>query len=124
MNLEHIAISVNHKDEIKDFYIDTLGMEQVRCFDLQKELAKKIFGFYDDLLVYILNNEDLTLEIFILNQEQKKSINHICFSISKREELIAKAQTKGYECIQVKREPNDLVFIKDKSGNIFEIKNN
>ena len=32
------------------------------------------------------------------------------------------SETKNYQCIRIEREFSDLIFIKDKSGNIFEIK--
>ncbi|MGE0089700.1 MAG: VOC family protein [Bacteroidales bacterium] len=124
MNLEHIAISVNHKDEIKDFYIDILGMEHVRSFELNHELVNDIFGFHTDIPVFLIKKGDLTLEIFVAKQDQNKRINHICFSVQNREELINKVQQKSYELIRIKRTTHDLIFVKDKSGNIFEIKNN
>jgi len=124
MNLEHIAISVNHKDEIKDFYIDILGMEHVRSFALNQELVNDIFGFQTDIPVFLIKKGDLTLEIFVAKQDQNKRINHICFSVQNREELINKVQQKSYELIRIKRTTRDLIFVKDKSGNIFEIKNN
>jgi hypothetical protein len=37
--------------------------------------------------------------------------------------LINKAIAANYECLRIERKYADLVFIKDKSGNIFEIKN-
>lgn len=39
-----------------------------------------------------------------------------------REELVAKAEQNNYKCIRIEREISDLIFVKDKSGNIFEIK--
>ncbi len=36
--------------------------------------------------------------------------------------MIQNAVKANYEVIQIERENSDLVFIKDKSNNIFEIK--
>ncbi|MBC8486375.1 MAG: hypothetical protein H8D45_10090, partial [Bacteroidetes bacterium] len=51
-----------------------------------------------------------------------QGFDHICLAIKDRETLITKAEAQNYECIRRKRDIFDLIFIKDKSGNIFEIK--
>ena len=123
MNLEHIAISVNSKDEITDFYQNILGMIQVRDFVIDKNLAFDIFGISADVPVYLLNKESLTLEIFVTEQENPKGFNHICFSVQDRNQVFKNAQEKAYKCILIKRDVNDIMFINDKAGNVFEIKN-
>ncbi|MFO7829540.1 MAG: VOC family protein [Bacteroidales bacterium] len=122
MKLEHVAIKVNSSDEIINFYQNMLGMEQVRNFVLDKSLSTKIFGVNENLTVYLMQRDDLVLEIFILKQNQQQLINHLCISIDNREEIIKKIHERDFETIIIEREQSDLVFIKDKSGNIFEIK--
>ncbi len=122
MKLEHVAIKVNSSDEIINFYQNMLGMEQVRNFVLDKSLSAKIFGVNENLTVYLMQRDDLVLEIFILKQNQQQLINHLCISIDNREEVIKKIHERDFETIIIEREQSDLVFIKDKSGNIFEIK--
>ncbi|MGC9375106.1 MAG: VOC family protein [Bacteroidales bacterium] len=121
MKLEHIAITIDNSDEIINFYERILGMEQARNFVLDKTLSAKIFGVHKNLPVYLMKREDLVLEIFIYKQNLQ-SVNHLCISVENRENLIKEVQAKGYETIIIEREQPDLVFIKDKSGNIFEIK--
>ena len=121
MKLEHIAITINLSDEIINFYERILGMEQERNFVLDKTLSTKIFGVNGNLPVYLMKREDFVLEIFIYKQKLQ-SVNHLCISVENRENLIKEVQEKGYETIIIEREQPDLVFIKDKSGNIFEIK--
>ena len=123
MNLEHIAISINSLNEITDFYQNILGMQQVRNFILNKNLAYDIFGFNIDVPVYLLNKGNLYLEIFIIKEKNQKGFNHICFSVQNREQLFKYANENAYRCILIKRDPNDIMFINDKAGNVFEIKN-
>ena len=122
MNLEHIAISINSLDEITDFYQNILGMQQVRSFILNKNLAYDIFGVNTDIPVYLLSRDNLYLEIFITKEKNQKGFNHICFSIQNRKQLFKNANEKAYKCILIKKDTNDLMFIKDKAGNVFEIK--
>jgi len=122
MKLEHIAIAVSNSSEIKDFYKGFLGMEEVRNFVLNEDLSQKIFGIPKETLVVLLQKEDLVLEVFLLDEPLKKGFNHICFTISDREELVKAAGQNDYEVIRIERDYSDLIFIKDHSGNTFEIK--
>ncbi|MCK4466077.1 MAG: VOC family protein [Bacteroidales bacterium] len=122
MKLEHIALSISDSEEIKKFYHDILGMNQLRTFNLSKVLANDIFGIDKEPSVYLLQKDELLVEIFVTTKQYKQGFKHICILIKNREELIKKAAQNSYKCIHIKRKKSDLIFIKDKSGNIFEIK--
>lgn len=64
----------------------------------------------------------LLLEIFVTTEQYKQGFKHICILIKNREELIEKTAQNSYKCIRIKRKKSDLIFIKDKGGNLFEIK--
>ena len=122
MKLEHIAISITDKTDIKKFYRDILGMEKIKEFSLKKSLASEIFNINQETSVFLLEKDELILEIFVTDEQIKHNFNHICFSVKDRNILVEKAEQNNYQTICIKREFSDLIFIKDKSGNIFEIK--
>ena len=122
MKLEHIAFTISDTAEIKNFYHNILGMDEVRNFVLNKALADKIFGIDKETSVFLIQKDNLVLEIFVASCQRNQNFNHICMSIKNREEVFRKAMDKNYKCIRIEREISDLIFIKDKSGNIFEIK--
>ena len=122
MKLEHIALTISKPADIKDFYLDILGMKEAKNFILNKFLANRIFNVDKEISVYVLQKDDISLEIFILPGQSKHSFEHICLAVKDRERLIKDSLKQNYECIRIERELFDLVFIKDKSGNIFEIK--
>ncbi len=122
MKLEHIGLTISESKEIKDFYINILGMREVKTFILNKILAQKIFGINKNTSAFFLQKNDLFLEIFVTDEKLKQGFNHICLTIKDRETLVTKAEAQNYECIRIERDIFDLIFIKDKSGNIFEIK--
>jgi catechol 2,3-dioxygenase-like lactoylglutathione lyase family enzyme len=122
MKLEHIAIAVNNPSEISDFYKGLLGMEEVRSFILKEKLSQKIFSIPKETPVTLLQKDDLVLEIFLLDEPLKKGYNHICIAVDEREKLVKAAARKKFEVTKIEREFSDLIFIKDHSGNIFEIK--
>lgn len=121
--LEHIGITINEKNDIQAFYKDLLGLKEVHKFDLYKDLSEKLFGISNAVSVTHLSSEDLFLELFLTDRKQDPGYNHICISVLNRDSLIKKAESMGFLVTQIKRESrDDLIFIRDDSGNIFEIK--
>ena len=121
--LEHIGITINEESDIQAFYKDLLGLEEVQKFDLYKDLSEKLFGISNAVSVTYLSSEDLFLELFLTDRKQSPVYNHICISVRNRDSLIKKAESMGFLVTQIKRESkDDLLFIRDKSGNIFEVK--
>ena len=122
MELEHIALSITVPEDIKHFYQDILGMDKVKNFVLNKLLAYEIFGINKDTDVFLLQKDMLFLEIFVVDTISARNFNHICLSVDDRKTVFRNAEQKGHTVICKKRGNSDLIFIKDKSGNIFEIK--
>ena len=122
MNLEHVALTITDPKEIKNYYHEILGMVEIRNFKLEKDLAREIFGIEKETTIFHLQKDELLLEIFLIPERFENGFSHLCISISDREEIANKAHQNGYACIRLKRGNPDMIFIKDKSGNIFELK--
>ena len=122
ITLEHIALTINHQDEILNFYQGVLGMELIRKFSLNSELANTIFKINHDVPVYLLKRNSLILEVFVSTEDKYQSFNHICISVPHRELFIQNAVNRNYTFIRKEREHGDLIFLSDMSGNMFEIK--
>ena len=122
MKLEHVAITVSNDKELDNFYHDIFGFELIKKFELNKELSEKIFGISEITPVCLIQKEDLTLEIFISTKISTPKYNHICISIENREEIYKKAVEKDYDCICIKRDRSDLIFIKDSKCYVVGIK--
>jgi len=122
MKLAHIALSVSDYKEIEKFYINVLGMKQIKNFVLRKSLATNIFDINEEITVFLLQKDKVVFEIFITTGNRKQAFDHVCISIKNRESFINKVLLNGYQVIRIERELFDLIFIKDKDGNIFEIK--
>jgi len=120
--LNHIGITINDASEIKDFYQDIIGMEIVNQFTINENLSKQIFEIDRETDVYLMQKDDLIFELFINENSDFRSYNHICINVHSRSNLIKRAENNNYTCIIIPRENFDLIFIKDKLGNIFEVK--
>ena len=120
---EHIGITINEESDIQAFYKDLLGLKEINKFDLFDDLSEKIFGISNTVPVSLFSNDDLLIELFLTDKKQKQVYNHICISVKNRDDIIKKATSMGFPVTKIKRESkDDLLFIKDNSGNIFEIK--
>ena len=122
MKLEHIAISIHEVKEIKDFYQEILGFKIIRKFEINRELTARLFGIEQQTEVFLMEREGILLEIFISKTAKKEHLNHVCISSRDRDELIEKIRKNNYKITIINRNNFDLVFIYDRSGNIFEIK--
>ncbi len=122
MKLEHIAVSIHEVEEIKDFYQEILGFKIIRKFELNQELSARLFGIEQQAEIYLMGREGIFLEIFISKTAKKEHLNHICISVNDRDDLIEKIRKNNYKFAIINRNSYDLVFIYDRSGNIFEIK--
>ena len=122
MKFEHVALSITDYNEIEQFYHDILGMREIKRFTLNKALSINIFGIEKETAVFQLQKDKVLLEIFLTPEKRDPGYNHICISTNNREEIVKKATQHSYKCLRLKRENSDLIFITDKSGNIFEVK--
>lgn len=122
MKLDHFAITVNNKQEIENFYHNILGMKEIRNFSIDEDLSREIFDIDKKTPVFLLQKDELLLEVFVSTKQRKSGFDHICISIKNRETLAEKAVQSDYKCSRIKRINADLIFIKDNYGNIFEIK--
>lgn len=122
MKQHHLALTIQNTDEIHQFYENILGFQIVKTFELEVELANKIFNIHKPTQAFFMEGHGLALELFIDKNKKQAGFNHWCLSIPVREEFLKNAEKHNVEIIRIPRGSYDLIFIKDASGNIFEIK--
>jgi len=118
----HVAVSINDLSEIKDFYVNILGLEIIKKFTLSKDISGQIFNIEKETEVTVIGKDDFSMEIFKSNKTYHYDFQHVCVTVNNREQVIQKAKGNNYPCIIIERDTSDVVFIKDKSNNLFEIK--
>lgn len=123
MKLNHIALNISNVEDTIDFYQNILGFNLEYQFELPKELSINIFGVNNSLPVFFYKKEQISIELFVFLDKTNKGVSHICLETHNSEQLISQCQNKGYKVFNIERDnkPN-LLFVWDKSGNCFEIK--
>jgi len=121
VKVNHIAIQVkNKKDEL--FFTEILGMEKVGNFKIAPHLSEAIFKKKRTVEVTIFVKDNFKIELFITGRRVVPSFNHICLEIPDRKSFIERCKKYGIEIILVKRKGKESLFVRDFSGNLFEIK--
>ena len=123
MQLYHIGLNITDKKEVKDFYQDIFGFAPERNFTLSEVMSKRFFGLEKETEVFLMKNGNLTLELFLNGKTTRNGYNHLCLAVKDREKTVSLCRAAGYHVQRLERENGDLIFVKDKAGNLFELKN-
>ena len=117
-----VGLQYNNRKSAETFFTKILGLGLKKSFTLSKELTKSIFGFFEDILIDVYENNESCFEVFITDKIKKYHYEHICIEINDINEFIKNCKKYGIEPIIVKKELKTLFFIKDFAGNLYEIK--
>jgi catechol 2,3-dioxygenase-like lactoylglutathione lyase family enzyme len=123
MQLNHIGINIIEETDIQQFYLDILQFEPDWRFTLPDEISRQFFGISQEPKVVVLKNGQLKLELFVHEEPLTCGYSHLCIEVDDREEIARKCAAAGFPVLRKKRKQGDLIFIKDRSGNVFELKN-
>lgn len=123
MKLNHIALNINKEKDLVNFYQDILGLQLEYQYKLSPELSMNFFEIDGVHSAYMYKKDNVFFELFVYPGNVKPGVAHVCLEIPNRERLITLCMKNGYKVKIIKRENKaDLLFIKDNSGNSFEIK--
>ena len=124
MKLNHIALQIHHKDELLDFYQNILGFTLEYQYIIDSTLAATIFDIEQETEVFRYSKNDLHLEFFVCANKTTPGFAHIGMEVEDSEAIVEKCNKTGYQVTRVERaDKHDLLFVSDKSGNKFELKN-
>ena len=118
----HVGIQYDDRKSAETFFTKILGLKLKKSFTLSKELTKNIFGIFEDILIDVYENEESCFEVFITDKITKYRYEHICIEIENIDDFISNCKKYGIDPIFVKKGLKTLLFIKDFSGNLYEIK--
>jgi catechol-2,3-dioxygenase len=121
--LRHIGIHIHDKTEVNDFYRDILGFQELNRFDLNNKTAQNVFGTCNLIEVVRMKQFELVIELLICPEQKNEGMSHLALEYWKADGVVTKAKEKGYTVVEFKKDNNRTArYIKDKAGNIFEIK--
>lgn len=121
--LRHIAIHINEENEIQDFYSDVLHFTEFNRFDLDKNVAEKVFGLSSAVEVVRMRQFNVELELLIHPAKLANGLAHHALEFWRMQEVYDIATQKGYQHFHLSKENGrNAFYVKDKAGNLFELK--
>lgn len=124
ITLNHIGLHIKSREELVDFYQNILGFHREYQFELSSVLASKIFDIDKQSEVFYCKNGNVCFELFVHAEKAPQGFAHICIDVIDREIIAKKCGDAGYPVTRIERSDKpDILFIEDKSENIFELKN-
>jgi catechol 2,3-dioxygenase-like lactoylglutathione lyase family enzyme len=118
----HAGMTICEEEEIAAFYEEMLGFTVERTFTLESGLNQRIFRRQEEVRVSLLVRGGERIELFLGGDRRRDDYAHLCVEVEDRDGLIDKAREKGYPCTVIERPGQPLVFVEDRSGNRFEIR--
>ena len=119
---KHIGLQFKSRKYAKIFFNKILGLNHLKSFELSEDLCKKIFNISEKVKVDVYENDSSYFEVFITQRDILKGFEHVCIQISDKNNLIEKCRRYNIDPIIVKKGEKELLFIRDFSGNLYEIK--
>ena len=119
--LNHVALQCFEREKAALFFTKILDIPKVKTFTVSSELSKDIFGINKSVDVDVYDNGTTRFEIFSGN-EKNAPYEHTCIEVNDKLELITCCEKYGLQSLIIQKEGKDLLFIKDFSNNLYEIK--
>ncbi len=120
--LNHVALECSDKDKADIFFIKILCMEKVKSSTLSEDLSNAIFGIKSSVEIDVYDNGMTRIEVFITGNSEKSGYEHTCIEVKDKKEFIKQCERYNIEPRAIRKEGKDLLFVKDFSDNLFEVK--
>lgn len=120
--LHHVGLQCSNKSEAEIFFAKILEMPKVKDFTLSEDLSDALFGIKRSIEIVVYDNGMTRIEVFIGETVRKSGYEHICIEVGSKKEFISRCKTHGVEPLIINKGGKDLLFVKDFSDNLFEVK--
>jgi hypothetical protein len=120
--LNHVALQFFNKGEAEIFFNKILGISKVKSFIISEGLSGDIFGINRGAEVDVYDNGKIRFEVFFGQNLRQSRYEHICLEVEDKKEFSDRCKRYGLEPLIVKKEGKDLLFVRDFSNNLYEIK--
>ena len=118
----HVALHYSDRKKADIFFNKIFGLTLNKSFSLSKDFSKEIFGLSEEVTVDVYKNDEACFEVFITDIKTNYGFEHTCIEIDNKVEFLRRCKGYGINPIFVKKGEKTLLFIKDFSGYLFEIK--
>jgi hypothetical protein len=122
--LNHVALQYSNKKHADVFFTEILGIPKKKSYMLSQELSQDIFDIASETEIVVYSNAHIRFEIFISKEKNKTDFAHTCIEVKDRKKFIKLCEEKGLYPQIIKKDEKILLFVRDFSHNLYEIKEN
>ena len=119
--VQHVALECSHKETADLFFMDILGLEKIKTTPLQRVLSFAIFGIDTDVDMVVYANETSRFEVFLHARKIQLSFDHVGLKVPDKDEFVVRCKKHGLKPFFIQKNDKQLLFVRDFSGNLFEI---
>jgi catechol 2,3-dioxygenase-like lactoylglutathione lyase family enzyme len=119
--LQHLALEYRDVSSADRFFINLLGIPKVKSMVLPQELSASIFNINHSVQMETYDNGTMRVEVFITPEPSQSSYEHIGIAVDHVAEFVTRCQQQGLQPFFVQKEKKQLLFVRDFSGNLFEV---
>jgi catechol 2,3-dioxygenase-like lactoylglutathione lyase family enzyme len=120
--MNHVALQCSDRAAAQRFFTDVLDIPRQRSFSLSPETAQAIFGSPEEIQIDVYDNGLLKIEVFITASKQASTYTHVCLEVASKQTFITRCLHHNIQPLIIHKDNKELLFIKDFSGNLYEIK--
>ncbi|MBN2363942.1 VOC family protein [candidate division WOR-3 bacterium] len=122
--IAHVAVTVSSADKANEFFKEVLNCKFMYSYGLDATASNALFGINLPTQVYIYMSEEDWIEVFVQTAYKRANGNfdHVCFRTEDIPGVVARGQKLGYSFIRHRTTNKTVLFVKDKDGNLYELK--
>jgi catechol 2,3-dioxygenase-like lactoylglutathione lyase family enzyme len=119
--VQHVALEYSSKEKADLFFAGIFGMEKVKTALLPRALSFAIFGIDSDVEMVTYRNETACFEVFLHERRREYSFTHLGVHVHDKDAFVTRCKDHGLKPFLIQKNDKQLLFVRDFSGNLFEI---
>ena len=119
ITVNHVALCGDDRSKAAVFFTKILGIPKLKSFTLDENLSEGIFGIDESVTIDVYDNGHARFEVFNSNN---RCYNHVCLEVNDTKMFIDRCKQHGLKPFVVKKNGRDLLFVRDFSNNLYEVK--
>lgn len=119
--VQHVAVEYSSPELAERFFSLILGLPKVKSSLLSKELSEKIFKIKNEVRFDFYDDGTTRFEVFIAQQPRQAGFAHVCIAVDDKKGFISRCTEQGLTPFFVQKGDRELLFVRDFSGNLYEV---
>lgn len=119
--VQHVALQCPNEPWADTFFTKILGIPKVKSTMLSAQLCAPIFQIDRSVQMLTYDNGQTRFEVFLTSEPMASSYVHVGIAVDNTTDFVARCEAEGLKPFFVQKETKQLLFVRDFSGNLFEI---